>query len=123
MAQLTLVPEGVEPHVRESTRRIVRDALDEGHAIRNVWGYSSSPRSDHRNRRCVDLMIRSKADGDWIAEYLLRYRVQLRIRYVIWHGRQWRDYAKPGVGWHRWARYWGWNQHRDHLHVEFDPAR
>lgn len=120
--RLSLVPEGVLPHVVESTRRIVRDCRDEGHALSHVWGYSSSPSSDHRNRRCVDLMVRSRADGDWIAGYLERHRVQLRVRYVIWHGRQWRDYAKPGIPKRTWRRYWGWNQHRDHLHVEFDPA-
>lgn len=119
---LSLIPTGVLPHVREMTRRIVRDARNEGHPISHVWGYSSARTSDHRNRRCVDLMITSKADGDWILGYLRRHRVQLRLRYVIWSGMQWRDYRKQGVPIRSLARYFGWNQHRDHLHVEFDPA-
>lgn len=119
---LSLVPAGVEPRVKEMTRRIVRDCQDEGHAITHVWGYSSSPLSDHRNRRCVDLMVRNKRDGDWILGYLRRWETELHIRYIIWDRRQWRDYRKPGVLWHRLARYFGSNPHRDHLHVEFDAA-
>jgi len=122
MARLSLVPQGVQPHVLEMTRRIVRDCAAEGHRLSHVWGYSASPGSDHRNRRCVDLMVRSKADGDWILGYLRRHEQQLRLRYVIWHRTQWRDYPKPGVGWHTLARYFGRNPHTDHLHVEFDPA-
>lgn len=118
----SLIPAGVEPHVVEGTRRIVRDCLAEGHPVRNVWGYSSSADSDHRNRRCVDLMITSKADGDWILAYLRRHRRALRLRYVIWWGMQWRDYLKPGVRLRSLSRYYGWHQHRDHLHVEFDRA-
>lgn len=117
---VSLIPSGVQPHVREMTRRIVRDCADEGHPISHVWGYSSAWTSDHRNRRCVDLMVRNKADGDWILGYLRRWETELELRYVIWWGRQWRDYRKPRVPWHSLAKYFGWNQHRDHLHVEFD---
>lgn len=118
----SLIPQGVQPHVREMTRRIVRDCENEGHPISHVWGYSSAPSSDHRNRRCVDLMVRNRRDGDWILGYLRRHEQQLQLRYVIWNRRQWRDYFKPGVMWHRLARYWGSNPHTDHLHVEFDAA-
>jgi hypothetical protein len=117
---LSLIPYGVTGWTHEATRRIVRDCEDEGHPVHHVWGYSSSPRSDHRNHRCVDLMVTSKRDGDWIHGYLLRHETQLKLRYVIWWGHQWRDYAKSGVPWHAVVRYYGSNQHHDHLHVEFD---
>jgi hypothetical protein len=117
---LSRVPQGVTPVALEMTRRIIRDCEDEGHPVTHVWGYSSARSSDHRNRRCVDLMVQNRADGDWILGYLRRHRVQLRLRYVIWWGMQWRDYRKPGVPIRSLARYFGWNQHRDHLHVEFD---
>ena len=119
---LSLVPRGVEPRVLEMTRRIVRDAQAEGHPVTHVWGYNPSPLSDHRNRRCVDLMVKNRTDGDWILGYLRRHEEELHIRYVIWWERQWRDYHKPGVKWHRLARYFGAHRHRDHLHVEFDAA-
>jgi len=119
---LSVVPDGVQPHVREYTRRIVRDCAEAGHPISHVWGYSSSPRSDHRNRRCVDLMVQNKRDGDWILAYLRRWEQVLHLRYVIWDRRQWRDYFKPGVMWHRMRHYSGSNPHTDHLHVEFDAA-
>lgn len=116
----SLLPARVTPWTREATRRIVRDAAAEGHPIRNVWGYSSSRFSDHRNHRCVDFMIRSREDGNWLAGYLTKYEEQLRIRYIIWWERQWRDYSKPAVRWHQWARYFGSHRHHDHVHVEFD---
>lgn len=117
---LSVIPSGVLPHVVEMTRRIVRDCKDEGHPITHVWGYSSARTSDHRNRRCVDLMVSSRADGDWIMGYLRRHEQELHLRYVIWWGKQWRDYRKANVPWHARVKYWGWNQHHDHLHVEFD---
>jgi len=117
---LSKVPAGTSVWTTEAARRIVRDAREADHAISHVWGYSSSLGSDHRNRRCVDFMTRSTADGDWILGYLRRHEQQLRIRYIIWAGMQWRDYRKAGVPWHRMVRYWGRNQHWDHLHVEFD---
>lgn len=116
----SLIPYGVTAWTQEASRRIVRDCKSEGHPVDHVWGYSSSPRSDHRNRRCVDFMINSRVDGDWIRDYLTRWERQLKIRYIIWWGHQWRDYAKSGVPWHAWMRYYGSNQHHDHLHVEFD---
>lgn len=117
---LSKIPYGVTGWTKEATRRIVRDCANEGHPVDHVWGYSSSPRSDHRNHRCVDFMVNSREDGDWIHAYLLRYVTQLKLRYVIWWGHQWRDYAKSGVPWHAVVRYFGTNQHHDHLHVEFD---
>jgi hypothetical protein len=116
----SLKPVGVTPWTREACRRVVRDAQANGHPVRNVWGYSSSRFSDHRNRRCIDFMVYNRADGDWLAKYLTRYEEVLRVRYVIWWERQWRDYIKRGVGWHRWARYFGHHRHHDHVHVEFD---
>lgn len=120
--KLSVVPAGVEDHVREMTRRIVRDCAEEGHPVSHVWGYSSASDSDHRNRRCVDLMVKRRSDGDWILGYLRRHENVLMIRYIIWNRRQWRDYAKPGVLWHSMRRYFGSNPHTDHVHVEFDRA-
>lgn len=117
---LSRVPAGTSAWTTEAARRIVRDAREAGHPISHVWGYSSSRFSDHRNRRCVDFMVGNRADGDWISGYLRRHEQQLRLRYFIWWGRQWRDYLKPGVKWHTLVRYFGANRHRDHLHVEFD---
>jgi hypothetical protein len=117
---LSKIPYGVTGWTQEATRRIVRDCEAEGHEVDHVWGYSSSPRSDHRNRRCVDLMLNSKSDGFWIRDYLTRHEAQLKVRYIIFWGHQWRDYWHSGVPWHAWMRYYGTNQHHDHLHVEFD---
>src|SRR3954451_22817932 len=79
---LSLIPYGVTGWTQEATRRIVRDCKAEHHPVDHVWGYSSNPRSDHRNRRCVDLMVNSKADGDWILGYLRRWENQLKVRYI-----------------------------------------
>lgn len=117
---LSLIPYGVTGWTQEASRRIVRDCAAEGHPVDHVWGYNPSPKSDHRNRRCVDFMVNSKADGDWIFAYLRRWELELKIRYLIWWGHQWRDYNKAGVPWHAVVRYYGTNQHHDHVHVEFD---
>jgi hypothetical protein len=117
---LSKIPYGVTGWTQEAARRIVRDCANEGHPVSHVWGYSNSRKSDHRNRRCVDFMITTKADGDWIMGYLQRHEEQLKIRYIIWWGHQWRDYRHSGVPWHAIVRYYGSNSHHDHLHVEFD---
>lgn len=114
---ISLVPTGVTAWTKEASRRIVRDAESEDHPVRNVWGYASWP--DHNNRRCVDFMVYNHVDGAWLAEYLVRYRVQLRLRFLIWNGRVWRSYRHGLTPAGRWSRYRGKNPHTDHCHAEF----
>lgn len=111
-------PAGVTEWTEEAARRVVRDLAAEGHPASHVYGFAPWP--DHSNRRCVDFMLPTVADVRWAAAYVVRYRKQLRVRYVVANRRQWRSYRKGILPPGSWAPYFGKSPHRDHVHVEFD---
>ncbi len=54
----------------------------------------------------------SHCDGSWLAE-TLRVSKDVRIKYVIWHGRIFSSLVQPWV----WRTYTGENQHNHHVHI------
>lgn len=113
----SLIPEGVRETVRVATASIVKDALTWHHAVRNVWGYAPWP--DHSNRRCVDFMVNTRADGDWLYRWIWSHRDPYQVDLIIWRRtitRRLRHFPfKAGAR----APYLGKDPHTGHLHVQF----
>lgn len=63
--------------------------------------------------------------SDDVAEALaehLRRRKDKRIKYVIWRGRMFRSYNKPGIPAWTWSPYTGPNGHFHHVHVSVNEG-
>lgn len=60
-------------------------------------------------------------DGTQLVSQLLRSR-DSRILYVIWNGRIWRSYAKPGIPAWASAAYTGADRHTNHVHLSVTVA-
>lgn len=116
-ATLSKVPAGVIAPVKQKAAAIIKAT---GSRVTHVWGYNTTP--DHNNRRCVDFMVRSIADGTAVAAFIWANRVALGVRLIIWNRRIIRTYPKPGIPAGTWAAYTGESPHRDHPHVEFNDA-
>lgn len=118
MASLSKVPSGVIAPVKRKAAEIIAAT---GSRVTHVWGASTVP--DHNNKRCVDFMVRSIADGNAVADYIWRNRARLGLRLIIWNRRIISTYRSSGgrpAG--VWGRYGGPNPHTDHPHVEFNSA-
>lgn len=78
-------------------------------------GVSHDP---HRFGIAIDLMVRNDANrtanGDALADFLVRYAEYLQIQYVLWSNYEW---SSSHVG-ARWEPYTGAESHEDHVHVE-----
>ena len=70
----------------------------------------------HAVGRAGDIIIRSKADGFWLFFRLIDRAAYLGLDEVIFWGYRW-DATSGKV-----KRYFGINQHRDHVHWAIDPA-
>ena len=72
----------------------------------------------HRFGIAIDLMVRNDANraanGDALANFLVRYAEYLQIQYVLWSNYEW---SSSHVG-ARWEPYTGSESHEDHVHVE-----
>lgn len=118
MPALSKVPYGVIPSVPPKAAEIIAAT---GNRVTHVWGYNVVP--DHNNKRCVDFMVRSIADGNVVADYIWRNRARLGLRLMIWNHRIISTYrASSGRPAGVWWRYNGGNPHTDHPHVEFDSS-
>lgn len=121
----------VDADVRKTCLEIVRQFP----AIPNVWGYSSSSSSDHRNRRCIDYMVIGQPTaaarvrlGDAIVAYHIKNAKRLGVNGVIWNHGVWGFPHEGGQGSYRGPyakrrKYTGTsNPHTDHVHVEYDGS-
>lgn len=115
--------------------QIVLDAAkNAGHPVDRVYGYNSSPASDHRFKQCVDFMHYGNTElREWLESFLIRNADELGIMGIIsnrrcmgfpsnetnprdcevsWRGPegQWRPYSGTG------------DPHTDHIHVQFNTA-
>lgn len=91
------------------------DTLGKKFGISTIGGWrahGSVPNSDHPKGLALDLMTRSKAVGDKLADFAVKNAKALGITYVIW----WHQIWTPGKGWHK---YTGPSPHTDHVHVSF----
>lgn len=85
--------------------------------VHTVGGLGGRPNvSDHPRGLAVDFMTAGGVDGDHLADYALRYKDDLKIKYVIWKQR-----INYGDGWHGMAnRGSATANHFDHVHISFD---
>jgi hypothetical protein len=97
---------------------------DAGHWLRCIFGVQTvggvggrPGESDHPSGLALDFMV-NKATGDQLADYALKYRSELKIKYVIWRQR-----INFGSGWQAMEdRGSPTANHLDHVHVSFGSA-
>lgn len=95
--------------------------------LRNTDG-TLRRRDVHEEGRALDVMIRSRAQGEEIANYLASNALELGLQYIIWDGLELSS-STYGAAWEPYGSssdrdQWGRarNPHTDHVHVEISPA-
>lgn len=110
--------------IQSATESIAKEIYDAaqaaGHDIWFMWGMGSS--KEHSTGRALDLMVSSKAEGDWIRNYIWRNRKRLRLRHVIWWQRITSTVTQPGVVRKMSDRGNVTANHKDHIHVLFNAG-
>jgi len=107
---------------RSKATELVNVANDHGYKLTRIWGIGTSG-VEHPTGRALDLMIDGKGlgrpAGDLLADYLWGNRTRLGVKWIIWNGRiRSTSPGKPAT----WQKYYGSNQHTDHVHVFFGTA-
>lgn len=105
----------VKPATKKIAEEIYEAAKKAGHEIWFIWGMGES--AEHRTGRALDLMIRNKAGGDWIRNYIWAHRKRLRLVHVIWWQHITSTVVQPGVVRHMENRGNATANHYDHLHL------
>lgn len=120
--------------------KIWREALAQFPEVKVVWCYSSSTDSDHRNGRCLDLMVTytglSRAEqvklGDRIRAYFVANADRLHVQGIIWNGYVTgfpigSGTSQPDVTYRGPAGqarvYSEADKHTDHVHVQVSGAK
>lgn len=82
-----------------------------------IWGDKrhQKTKSDHNTGDALDIGIKSKEQGEQIAQKLLKEAADRNIKYVIWNRQIW----NPSVS-NQWRPYNGDNPHDTHVHVSFN---
>ena len=75
-------------------------------------------RDIHEEGRALDVMIRSRAAGEVIANWLVLNAQTLGIQLVIWDNVEW----SPSGSGAAWESYTGRDPHTSHVHAEVTPA-
>lgn len=107
----------VEPATKSISKEIFDAAAKAGHEIWYMWGMGSS--SEHATGRALDLMVKNKAAGDWIRNYIWTNRARLRLQHVIWWQHITSTVTNPGVVRLMEDRGSVTENHKDHVHVLF----
>src|SRR5690606_25727105 len=102
---------GVKPHVAQAGH-IIRDMFE----VDRIGGKADRARkSDHPKGLALDFMVDRKT-GDEIAEFALRHKDVLNVKYVIWRQR-----VNHGSGWKSMEdRGSKTANHYDHVHISFN---
>lgn len=74
-------------------------------------------RDIHEEGRALDVMIRNRAQGDEVANWVALNAVDLGVQYLIWNRV---ELSSSTVG-DAWEPYTGPNPHTDHVHIELSP--
>jgi hypothetical protein len=103
---------GVRPWV--STAGTELRCIFDVHKVGGIGGRPNA--SDHPRGLAVDFMTAGGVSGDELADYALKYRDDLKIKYVIWKqrinfGRGWQGMPNRGSA---------TANHFDHVHISFD---
>lgn len=110
----------VAPATKSISKEIYDAAKAAGHEIWYMWGMGTS--SEHATGRALDLMVRNKAAGDWIRDYIWKNRQRLRLQHVIWWQHITSTVTQPGVVRKMKDRGSVTENHKDHVHVLFFPG-
>ena len=110
----------VPPATLSIAKEIYEAADEEGHEIWFMWGMGRS--SEHSTGRALDFMVRNKAAGDWIRNYVWANRKRLRLRHVIWWQRITSTVVSPGVVRMMHDRGNNTANHKDHPHIFVFPG-
>jgi len=107
---------------RSRATELVSVAGAAGFKLTRIWGIGTSG-DEHPTGRALDLMIDGKGlgrpAGDFLAAYLWANRTRLNVKWIIWNGTiRSTSPGKPATA----QRYYGSNQHTDHVHVFFGTA-
>jgi hypothetical protein len=113
--------------VTPATSLIAEEVFDAakagGHAPWYMWGYDgNASNTEHHSGRALDFMVKSKAHGDWIRNYLWTNRGRLRLRHVIWQQHITSTVTQPGVVRKMEDRGDPTQNHMDHVHVLFNDG-
>lgn len=105
---------------KSRAREIFDAAQDAGHDIWFMWGYDgNASNTEHHSGRALDFMVRNKAAGDWIRNYIWKNRARLRVQHVIWYQKITSTVTQPGVVRQMADRGSVTENHKDHVHVLF----
>lgn len=110
--------------IASATKSISKEVYDKAAAAKHapwyMWGYDNNAgNTEHHSGRALDFMVRSKADGDWIRNYLWTNRKRLRVQHVIWQQHITSTVTSPGVVRKMADRGSPTENHMDHVHVLF----
>jgi LysM repeat protein len=102
---------GVPPKVAQAGN-LIKGMFD----VERVYGVGSrSGASDHPSGHAIDFMVDSRPVGDRIADFVLRNKALLNVKYIIWRQRY-----NDGSGWESMEdRGSVTANHYDHVHVSF----
>jgi hypothetical protein len=105
----------------KSISREVFDAAQEaGHDVWYMWGYDgNASNTEHHSGRALDFMVRNKAAGDWVRNYIWKNRKRLRLQHVIWYQKITSTVTSPGVVRGMADRGNSTANHKDHVHALF----
>ncbi|ASU03918.1 endolysin [Streptomyces phage FrodoSwaggins] len=105
----------------KSISREVFDAAQEaGHDVWYMWGYDgNASNTEHHSGRALDFMVRNKAAGDWVRNYIWKHRKRLRLQHVIWYQKITSTVTSPGVVRNMADRGSVTENHKDHVHALF----
>lgn len=107
----------VKPETKSIAKEIYEAAKEAGHEIWFMWGMGTS--ADHKTGNALDLMVRNKAAGDWVRNYIWKHRKRLRLKHVIWWQHITSTVTSPGKVRPMEDRGNPTANHKDHPHALF----
>ncbi|QNN99480.1 endolysin [Streptomyces phage TieDye] len=110
--------------IKDATKSISREVFDAaqeaGHDVWYMWGYdNNASNTEHHSGRALDFMVRNKAAGDWVRNYIWKHRKRLRLQHVIWYQKITSTVTSPGVVRGMADRGNTTANHKDHVHALF----
>lgn len=105
---------------KSRAKEIFDAAQEAGHDVWFMWGYDgNASNTEHHSGRALDFMVRNKAAGDWIRNYIWANRSRLRLQHVIWYQKITSTTTYPGVVRQMADRGSVTENHKDHVHALF----
>ncbi|WPJ30699.1 endolysin [Streptomyces phage Psst2] len=110
--------------IAAATKSISKEVFDAaqaaGHDVWYMWGYDgNASNTEHHSGRALDFMVKNKAAGDWVRNYIWKNRQRLRLQHVIWYQHITSTVTSPGVVRKMADRGSTTENHMDHVHALF----